>query len=228
MGALVTEKTYLAAQCRCGAGGYLTPADAECAFNVPRYQLPEMVVDAVPVQAPPRTNRAAIHEAAHALFVHALGFQILQITADGQPHCAHGHIPDHTARVAIALAGDHGERLILHRLEYRPLCDEVAATFQVVREMRFGGCDGCSAAFGLFCALGSSAADEVLLAANRTVEAATIALIREPISTAAIRHLSEALMSIGTVSGPEVHRIFEEVGVGFGSRRITMEGVIHA
>lgn len=216
----MNDKNFLSAQCRCGSGGYLVPVERNDESSVPIWTRPEVIANATPASAPPRTLRVATHEAAHAAVIHVLGFGILSITADGQPHCAHGPIRDHAARAAIALAGDHGERLILHRCEYRPYCSDVVASFEVVRELKFGGCDRCTAAFSIFGALGSGATNEALLSAYRSIEADVIALIREPLVRGVIRGLADRLLEVGNINGAEVHHFFEDNGVAHGSRRV--------
>ncbi|WP_144083548.1 hypothetical protein [Hyphomicrobium nitrativorans] len=218
----MTETTYLAAQCRCGAGGYLAPADAEYALKVLQYKRPQIVAGAVPTAAPDRTLRVATHEASHAAMVHVLGHELLSITADGQAHCLHAAIGSHIDRAAIALAGGHGERLIIERCEFRPYDDAVLETFNIVRALRMGGCDQCNAALAMFGYCGFDPSDADLLATYRRVEAATIDFLREPVARAVIRKLADRLMEIGTVDGAAAHRLIETSGVEFGSRRITI------
>lgn len=213
----------LPTRCRCGAGGFLEAVPVGPSGGADAPPQPWGFVreaDAQPVQPPAREWRVAIHESAHAVIAHALGRPIASITIEGQPHAAHGDAPtDHMAAAMIALAGDHAERLILRRLEFRPYDADVLATFNAVRELRFGACDRCQIAFSVFGLCGSAAPDDLLLSAYRTVEAATIALIREPLTQAAIRDLADALMREGEIVGAEAHKILNKAGVEFGSRR---------
>lgn len=221
---IMRKLPFLPAQCRCGAGAggdsfYLLPQTD----TRPRLWGMEPKVGAAPIIPPARSYRVAAHEAAHAVVSFLLGRGISGVSVEGQPVFIGGEAPrDQLAAAAVALAGNHGERLIVHRAEIRPFNEEVIRTFDAVREFRFGGCDDCTAAFAIIHRHGLNATDDELLGAYRTVEAATIDLIREPLTSAAIRRLADHLMKVGTVDGDEAHQIIESAGVKFGSRQINI------
>lgn len=214
--------SFLPASCRCGAGGYLAPADAGGAdapssvFDV----VPE--ADAAPVASPPRDYAVAVHEASHAVIGHILGFQIERATVDGQACVIWAGATDDIgnaplARIAVAIAGDMGARLILQRLEFRPMDDAVLATFQTVRALRIGGCDACVAALSCFAECGAEADDAPLLATYRRAETLTVAMLREPRVASAVRVLAGLLMLNGKMLGPAIHDALAAVGLPIGS-----------
>lgn len=223
---------FLPSVCACGEPGYLKADLAEPAddFEPPHQDWRFHVVpNAAPVEPPARSERVAIHEAGHAVMAHVLGKSVAAITIEGQPHVAHADTTnnDPATTAMIALAGDHAERLLLQRLEYRPESLDVVATFEAVRKLEFGGCDRCTTALNVLGICGVKADDSVLLAAYRDVEARTISILREPRTNAAIRSLGAVLMRVGEICGTEAHKIIEAAGVQFGSRQTT-ERKVHA
>ena len=217
---MVSIPKFLPAACRCGASGFLVKIEPSVELHGLKFTRPEVVSGSIPVSAPERTLRVATHEASHAAIVHTLGYDLLSVTAEDQPHCLRASISCHADRAAVALAGGHGERLVMERREFRPYDKAVLTTFNVVRELRMGGCDQCTAALAMFGYCGPNPGDVDLLAAYRRVEAATIDAVREPKVRCAIRSLAGRLMSVGTVDEAEAHRIIENIGVEFGSRTI--------
>lgn len=223
---------FLPSVCACGAPGYLKadlvePADV---LEPPQRDWRFHVVpNAAPVEPPVRSDRVAFHECGHAVVAHVLGRSVAAVTIEGQPHVAYGDVVNNDAATTamIALAGDHAERLFLHRLEYRPENHDVIASFEAVRKLEFGGCDRCITALAMFGICGSNADDSALLAAYRDVEARTINILREPRTKAAIRSLGAVLMRVGEICGTEAHNMIEAAGVQFGSRLAT-ERKFHA
>lgn len=216
---------YVPARCACGAGNYLKPVSrAPTTAGEPTDQDWRFRVEpgAAPIEPPARQYRLAVHEAGHAVLAHALGRQVSFVTVEGQPHvaCADA-VVDHFVVAVITMGADHVERLLLHRLEYRPENPDVIASFDAIRRLEFGGCDRCGTALAIFGICGARAPDNVLLAAYRQAEADTIRILREPLIQAAIRALARVLMDAGEVNGSEAHNIIQANGVEFGSRRLT-------
>lgn len=223
---------FLPTVCGCGAPGYLK---ADLVEPVDALEPPQgdwrfhVVPNAAPVEPPVRSDRIALHECGHAVVAHALGRPVAAITIEGQPHVAYGDIVnnDDAVTAMIALAGDHAERLFLHRLEYRPENHDVIASFEAVRKLEFGGCDRCTTALAVLGICGVNADDSALLAAYRDAEARTISILREPYTKAAIRSLGAVLMRVGEIWGTEAHAMIKAAGVQFGSRLAT-ERKVHA
>ena len=212
--------SLLPSQCRCGADGYLTASAIDpCAQRrAGILTLP----DAQPVELPPRSLQIAVHEASHAAIAHVQGSKIEGVSADPAALIEQkDQMPlPHYARAAIALAGEHGERLIIQRIEYRPPDATLLESFQIVRNFRFGGCDRCQAAFAIVAARGLDAPAIELLASYRLIENVTISTLQSPSVRAAVRHLADALMRAGTVAGPDAHRMFTDAGLPFASLTI--------
>lgn len=216
---------YRPAFCRCGAGGYLAPPD-EGDIDAPRSVF-DLVpdTDAAPVAPPPRDQGVAIHEAAHAVVGHVLGFEIARVSIEWQPSVSWTCMAASRGldRAAVALAGDHGARLILQRLEYRPPDDEVIRTFAVVRELRMGGCDDCAAALACFAATGADADDTDLLTVYREAEALAIVTLRESRVQQAVRVLADLLLANGQMLGPAIHDVLAAIGLPFASLEINKD-----
>jgi Peptidase M50B-like len=217
------KNTFLPARCRCGAQGYLRPnatveegaagGTSSWRFEVEEYRQP--------IVPPARSLRVAVHEASHAVVAHVVGAPVAEVVIDGQPYARDLGAPTELGKVAVSLAGPHGESIVHFRREIRPNDDAILEGFAIVRDLNMGGCDRCQAALALFWACGSSASDEVLLSAYRKVEAFVISIIREPRVSSAVQLLAHRLMVEGTILGEEARSLFEETGVGLGSRFIT-------
>lgn len=211
---------FLPAACRCGASGYIVPATPGGA-DAPR-PIKGLIPasDALPITTPPPRDRTvATHEAAHAIVGHVLGLKIERVSIEFQPCVAWSDMPaggGHN-RAMVALAGDHGARLVISRHEFRPHDADVITTFNTVRNLRVGGCDACVAALACFSIAGSRAGDAALLAAYRRAEAATIALLRNPNVASAVRVLAGLLMTNGEMPGPSIHNCLTTIGLPFSS-----------
>lgn len=211
---------FLPAACRCGASGYIVPATPGGA-DAPR-PIKGLIPasDALPITTPPPRDRTvAVHEASHSIFGHLLGLKIEHVSIDWQPCVAWSDTPASGGhdRAMVALAGDQGARLVLHRHEYRPPDGDVIATFNIVRNLRLGACDACVAALACFSIMGSQAGDSALLTAYRRAEAATITLLRNPRVASAVRVLAGLLLANGEMPGPNVHNCLAALGLPFNS-----------
>src|SRR5690606_4375006 len=131
----MTAPQFVSASCRCGAEGYLALPDAGGA-EAPRSIFDLVPVeDAAPATPPPRDLTVATHEAAHAVIGHLVGFEIARVSIEFQPEVSWIGMAASRGfdRAAVALAGEHGARLVLHRHEYRPPDADVIASFAAVR-----------------------------------------------------------------------------------------------
>lgn len=212
--------SLLPSQCRCGADGYLTPTAPEGAGEPPNWRYVP-VPDAAPVEPPPRQYSSAVHEVGHAVLAHLVGFKIESVTVDNQPFVAWTPSPNnHLASAAVALAGNHAERLIFQRFELRPDDAGIVEGFRIVRDFRFGGCDRCQSAFAIVASHGLDASDAELLASYRQIENLTISTLQTPRVRAAVRRFADALMRAGTIAGPDAHETLTDAGLCFASLTI--------
>jgi hypothetical protein len=170
------------------------------------------------------TLGVCLHEAAHALHLHARGYRIARAQVGRRNFIERA--PGEGARMAsleqieAALAGDIGARYGMFRSISRMGEDEIDAAIARVATGRHGTCDACIA--GVFARYIASFSNNptdpaTLRAIWRRAESNTIDLLTSRRSYAAIRSLGERLQNETEMTGEAVHQHLEPY-VAFGSQ----------
>lgn len=212
--------TYAFQACCPAAGaaastGYLVPVDAPLSFAGP-------VVETNVAEPPPPSQGAALHEAGHAVHLHARGYRLARVEVGTRNFTerapGEGQKMSYLEQIEAALAGDIGARYAVARNIHRMLDTEIDEALARVATGCHGTCDHCIA--GVFArsiaALGTATDDTLARDVWRVAEGDVVEFLTSNAARNAIIALGGQLLAERQVDGEAAHKIINEY-IEFGA-----------
>ena len=170
------------------------------------------------------TLDVCLHEASHALHLHARGYRIARAQVGRRNFIerapGEGAKMSSMEQIEAALAGDVGANYTLSRMIHRIGNDEIETALARVATGKHGSCDACIAGvFTRHIAEFSDAPDKLAVMREiwRRAECNVISLLTSRQAYFAVRSLGEMLRNENEMTGEAVHRIIDPY-IEFGSQ----------